>query len=238
LMMIVTLISNEPEHHSIIKQVGLSIDFNTQLNTLFIKPIRQFAKEYDLKVIVLFIITFKIADTVLNVMSMPFLIEIGFSKIEIAHVAKTFGIVFMIIGGVCAGLLMRKRSLYQVLLLCSVLQVFACFLFYLQALLGYNLGFLIITMGIENFVCGLGQVVLICYFSKLSNSNCTATRYALLSSFASLVRIEFSSISGAIADKLSWHNFYALVFSSSVLCLVVLTTYRKHFTSLNNTVKG
>jgi PAT family beta-lactamase induction signal transducer AmpG len=52
-------------------------------------------------------------------MSAPCLLEVGFSKLEIAHVGKSFGIAAMIFGGVVAGALLSHRSLWSVLLVCA-----------------------------------------------------------------------------------------------------------------------
>jgi PAT family beta-lactamase induction signal transducer AmpG len=183
--------------------------------------------------VLLFVVFFKVADTILNIMTMPFLIELGFSKLEIANVAKTFGIAAMIFGGIFAGVYLTKYNLYRLLLLCAIAQLGASVLFIIQAKLGHNLGFLFLTMGVENVTCGMGQVALITYFSKLCDARYTATHYALLSSFASLIRVKFSSVSGAIADAVAWQNFYFIVALSSIPCFIILWRQKRFFVALD-----
>jgi PAT family beta-lactamase induction signal transducer AmpG len=54
------------------------------------------------------IVLYKIIDAALMVMTTPFLLDCGFSKIEIANVAKSFGIAAMIGGSVLAGILLIR----------------------------------------------------------------------------------------------------------------------------------
>jgi len=193
------------------------------------RTIKDFVLRSDWQIIIPFILSYKIADTVLNVMSMPFLLEIGFNKLEIAYVAKTFGIGAMILGGIAGGVLLTKQSIRQNLLLCVILQFIASGLFIIQAHLGHDLGFLFISMGIENFTCGMCQVALIAYLSQLCTAYSTAMHYAILSSFASFVRVIFSVLAGWLADHFAWPQFYALVCVSCLPSILLLIVCVRHF---------
>ncbi len=225
---ITTLLCNESQ-----KIIGQKSGENKFNKNNFKQQTISLLKKSNLQIIVPFILCFKLADTVLNTMSMPFLIEIGFSKLEIAHVAKTFGITAMIIGGIFAGAFLVKRTLWQLLLICCLMQLCAGMLFVMQALLGRDLPLLLCTMGIENLACGMSQVALIAYLSKLCHLRNTATHYALLSSFASFVRVNFSILGGWLADQMPWHTFYTIVSLSCIPSIVILLLYFKHFVSLS-----
>lgn len=169
--------------------------------------------------ILCFILFYKMADTMLNVMSVPFLLEIGFSKLEIAHVAKSFGIGAMILGGIMGGVLLARRPVHHTLFLCALLQIFSSLMFMTQATLGKNLGMLFITIGIENLTCGIGSAAFITYLSMLCHRPFTATQFALLTSFASLSRLVFSGSYGWLADQVSWITFYGC---GTIACLPLL----------------
>ncbi len=198
-----------------------------------LKPLKSFLHQLDWQVIIAFILCYKVADTVLNVMSMPFLVDIGFNKLEIAYVAKTFGITAMIIGGFAGGALQHYLSLRHNLFACVVLQCIASALFVLQAKLGHDVTFLFVSMGVENFTCGMSQVALIAYLSHLSAVRNTAMYYAILSSFASFVRVSFSAIAGWLADQFVWSQFYAIVCMSCVPSLVLLILCARHFSEVD-----
>lgn len=222
---------------SIDVESALNIDYSKRLvsksgdwlQDIVLIPIKTFISQRDWWIIIPFILSYKIVDTVLNVMSMPFLLEIGFNKLEIAQVAKTFGILAMITGGMVGGALLCKYSLRRILFLSLVLQALASCLFVLQAVIGNNLNMLFLTMGVENFSCGLGQVALITYLSKLCSQPHTAMHYAILSSFASLIRVNFSMLSGWVADHLAWQYFYTLVGIGCIPGIIILFGNGRHF---------
>jgi PAT family beta-lactamase induction signal transducer AmpG len=218
---IATLSSKEPQNK------------NPPLKLVFWKVIKALMHKLDWQIIFPFILSYKIADTVLNVMSMPFLVEIGFDNFEIASVAKTFGISAMILGGLIGGYLSTKISLRQNLLLCVLLQCAASGLFVVQAAIGRDLSFLFISMGVENFACGMSQVALVAYLSHLCTQRSTAMHYALLTSFASFVRVSLSSLSGWMADHLAWPQFYSLVCISCLPSLLLLYICAKHFAQVD-----
>lgn len=194
--------------------------------------LKNFSRQHNWQIIIMFILTYKIADTVLNVMSMPFLLEIGFNKLEIAYVAKTFGIGAMILGGLAGGILLSWQTIRQNLFTCVILQVIASGLFILQARLGHDVSFLFLSMGIENFTCGISQVALITYLSQVCSKHSTAMHYAILSSFASFVRVSFSTLAGWLADHFAWSQFYTLVCVSCVPSILLLILCVKHFSEL------
>ena len=194
-------------------------------------PIKKFIKGQQWFLIVVFIFSYKLADTILNMMSMPFLLEIGFSKLEIASVAKTFGIGSMIIGSLIGGLFVVKYSLRSVLLVCILLQIVSALLFMVQARVGNDLRALFVTMGIENFACGVNQVALIAYISRLCSKPNTALHYALLSSLASLARVVLSSGAGLLAEQMAWPTYYMLVALLCIPGLCIVLIYKEHFAS-------
>lgn len=199
------------------------------------KSVKFLVHKLDWQIIFPFILSYKIADTVLNVMSMPFLLEIGFNNLEIAYVAKTFGITAMILGGLLGGILMLRFSVRQNLFTCVLLQCVASMLFIMQAKLGHDLSFLFISMGVENLACGLSQVALVAYLSHLCTHGSTAMHYAILSSFASFVRVSLSTGAGWLADRFIWPQFYAIVCVSCLPSLFLLILCARHFVFINST---
>lgn len=198
------------------------------------KSIKVLVHKLDWQIIFPFILSYKIADTVLNVMSMPFLVEVGFNNLEIAYVAKTFGITAMILGGVFGGILSLYFSIRQNLFACVLLQCIASALFIVQARLGHDLSFLFVSMGVENFACGLSQVALVAYLSHLCTNRNTAMHYAILSSFASFVRVSLSTLAGWLADHFAWSQFYAIVCVSCLPSLFLLIVCARHFTRIDS----
>jgi len=200
------------------------------VTSTYLPPLRELWDTYDWRIVLAFILFYKIGDTTLNVMNTPFLVELGFSKLEIAHVAKLFGISAMIVGGFIGGLFLNRFGVFSSLVLCAVLQFFSSLMFVVQALVGRDLGVLVITIGIENLSCGLGATAFIAYLSTLCSAPHTATHFALLSSFGSMVRILLSIAAGALADLLPWPLFFMVTAAACLPFLILLIQGSEHFT--------
>jgi PAT family beta-lactamase induction signal transducer AmpG len=199
------------------------------ISTTYGPPLQELFRSYDWRIVLTFILFYKIGDTTLSVMNTPFLVEVGFSKLEIAHVAKLFGISAMIVGGFIGGLFLNRFGIFTCLMVCALLQFLSSLMFVIQALVGYNLSVLVITIGVENFTCGLGATAFIAYLSSLCSVPHTATHFALLSSFASLARIVLSVVAGALADILPWSLFFSLTAAACLPCLFFLVHVSHHF---------
>jgi len=192
-------------------------------------PLNELLRTLDWRVVLAFIFFYKVGDTTLSVMNMPFLVELGFSKLEIANIAKFFGISAMVVGGIMGGIFLNRFGIFSSLLLCALLQILTSLLFMIQAFVGCNLCVLMVTIGFENFSCGLGAASFIAYLSSLCRTPHTATHFALLSSFGSLVRIILSVLSGFLADILPWSLFFSLTAVASLPCLLLLLCAPQHF---------
>ena len=216
----ITLFSEEPK-----KYLSKSFSDLLTFKNLFFYVM----KISDIKIVLIFIFFFKFGDTILNTMSIPFFIELGFSKIEIIYIVKTFGIFLMILGGGIGGFFLMKSNIWKLFLFCCFFQILISFLFFIQSIIGYNIIFLLYLVAIENVVSGMSKVILITYFSYLCCVEYTLIYYAFLSSFSSFVRVFFSFLGGICADFFIWDYFYLVVCLICIPSVVILFCCKKHF---------
>jgi PAT family beta-lactamase induction signal transducer AmpG len=205
--------------------------FREWIKATYILPLKDLLRTLDWRIVLAFIFFYKVGDTTLSVMNTPFLVDLGFSKLEIANVAKFFGISAMIIGGIIGGIFLNHFGILSSLTLCAILQILTSLMFVVQTFVGYNLNILIFTIGFENLSCGLGAASFIAYLSSLCRTPHTATHFALLSSFGSLARIILSVFSGFLADLLPWSLFFTFTAIASLPCLCLLIYASQHFPS-------
>lgn len=203
------------------------------IRSLYGTPLKALLKTADFRIVLLFILFYKIGDTSLSVMNTPFLLEIGFTKLEIAHVVKLFGISATIFGAFAGGIFLNRFGLLAGLMFCTVLQIVSSLMFVIQALIGYDLSVLFLTIGVENFTSGLGAAAFIAYLSSLCRAPYTATHYALLTSFGSFARILLSAGAGFLADILPWPTFFACTTVACLPCLFLLIQASRHFSPLS-----
>lgn len=192
------------------------------LGRAFIDPLVDLARRADWLAVVLFILLYKFGDAVLGLMKIPFFLDIGFTKTEIAEVVKLFGVVAIIIGGFLGGVVVARLGLMRGVLVCGVLMAVSNLVFVLQAAAGADVAMLAVTIAVENVTTGMGTTAFVAYLSSLCTITHTATQYALLTSLMALSRTVMSSGSGWIADRTDWSTFFVITFLAAMPGLAIL----------------
>ena len=187
-----------------------------------VEPLAEFARRPGWGWVLLFILLYKFGDAVAAVMTGPFYIDIGFSKIEIANVTKAFGVVMSITGALAGGLMVAKLGVLRALLAAGVLQMASNLMFVAQAIAGHDIAMLTATIAVENLTGGMGTAAFVAYLSGLCNVAFTATQYALLSSLMAVGRTVLSSSGGWIADRMDWVGFFLVSTAAALPGLLLL----------------
>ncbi|MBT6245856.1 MAG: AmpG family muropeptide MFS transporter, partial [Gammaproteobacteria bacterium] len=156
---------------------------------------------------------YRLSDIAMGIMANPFYLDLGYSKIEIANIAKVFGFAMSISGSVLGGVLVLKWGILKPLLLGAVLVAVTNLLFAGLALIEPDLIHLAIVISADNLSGGLAATAFIAYLSSLTNTAYTATQYALFSSLMTLPGKFVSGFSGMIVDA----SGYAVFFTSAAL---------------------
>ena len=182
-----------------------------KLYSSFIQPIKNFIKQDKWFLVLLFIAFYKLSDAYLGAMTMPFLVEQGYSKIEIATAIKTIGLMATILGSAVGGYLTYKVSMRVNLLVGEIIAMISNLPF-LLLLKFHNVILLAVINGFENLTSAISNIALVAYISSVSKKKYTATYYAALTSFAMFGRSILSASSGITVSSLGWGNFF--VFSA------------------------
>lgn len=185
-------------------------------------PFADFIKRPGWLAIILFILLYKFGDAVLAVMKVPFFLEIGFTKTEIAEIAKLFGFNAIIAGGFLGGLVLARLGIMRGLMICGVLMAASNLIFILQAEAGHDLKMLAVTIAVENIATGMGTTAFVAYLSSLCHVAYTATQYALLSSLMAFSRTVMSSGAGWLADQMDWTAFFIVTTLAALPGLILL----------------
>ncbi len=218
-MMIIGVFTTLLAKENVASPTKSSDNFIGWLKISALAPIADFFKRKNWYLIFPFVILFKLCDAFAGSLTLPFLIEVGFSKIEIATIVKTFGLFATLSGVLLGGILIKKIGLIKSLWIAAILQAVSNLAFCYQASIGYDIYSLYLVIFAENFSGGIGDAVFIAYLSSLCNIAFTATQYAILISFASVGRSVLSSSAGIFVASFGWINFF---FFSSTLVLPAL----------------
>ena len=224
--MATVLACDEPIKHRILEaaQAGTSlvIRLGTWLRTAVVAPLQEFATRPGWGGVLSFVLVFKLGDALAGVMTNPFLIELGFTKIEIANVVKTFGMAATLVGTVLGGALVHRVGVVKALWIGGGLQLASNGVFALQATVGHSTWMLAVTIGFENLAGGVGTAAYVAYLSGLCNVAYTATQYALLTSIAAMARTWLASSAGWGAEHLGWVGFFLATMVAALPGLLLL----------------
>ena len=179
-----------------------------------------------------FVVSFKLTDAFSGAMTAPFVIDIGFSKVDYATIVKGVGLAATLIGGFAGGYVARRYSLVVSLWIGGVLQAVSNLVFAWLALVGTNQWALAVAISAENFTGAIGTVIFVAYLSALcQNPLHTATQYALLTALAAVGRTYLSSGAGYVAEATGWPLFFVISVVVAVPSLILLAwlQQRGHF---------
>lgn len=189
---------------------------------MVIDPFCDFMQRKSWLLFLIFIVAYKLCNSVLGRMALPFYSEMGFSKSDIALVSGTLGPVVTILGVALGGVLVMRYHLLKLLFVLGFVEIatsiaFGIFSLYPQSLIGF-----IIVIMFDNVVGGMGGAVFVAFLSSLCSKSYSATQYALLTSFMMVASSVVSMYSGVWATQMGWMRFFLFtgVLMIPALCLL------------------
>jgi PAT family beta-lactamase induction signal transducer AmpG len=173
-------------------------------------PFMDFFSRPGSHTILLFILLYKVGDSMASEMLSPFMVDLGVSKTDYAVIVKAFGMIALIVGGLIGGLVVYRLGIVPSLLILGFLQMISTAGFVILAFTGNHLPTLTAVIAFETISSGLGQTAFVAYMASLTNKRFTATQYALLTSFMGIPRVFAGSTTGFLATWLGWEGFFIL----------------------------
>lgn len=211
--LLTTLFAKEPE-----VEAPLPKDFRTAV----IGPFVDYFKRDGSLWILAFILFYKIGDQMATTMTMPFYLDLGFSKTEVAAVVKIFGVWATITGGLLGGIWMLKLKIHRALWIFGLLQMVTILGFVLLGIVGKSIPVLALVIAGENLAGGMGTSAYAAYMAGLTNKQYTATQYALLSALMGIPRVFASAPTGYIAENFGYQFFFLFCTLMAIPGLIIL----------------
>lgn len=203
-----TLLVSEPQSASMPKTLKASV----------VEPFKEFIHRQGWQaagMVLLFILLYKLGDSMATALATPFYIDMGFSKTDIGTIAKGSGLAMQIAGAFVGGLWMLKLGINRALWVFGVAQAVAILGFAWLAYAGpfSSIGaaersMLAVVIGAEAFGVGLGTVAYVAYMARETNPAYTATQLALFTSLSAVPRSVFNALTGGMVESLGWVNFF------------------------------
>ena len=157
------------------------------------------------------VVSYRISDTTMGVMTGPLYIDLGYDKSTIGTVKGMFGITVLIIGAFLGGLIATRRGLAHAMIIGAVLTVLTNLAFaWLAQVETPRAAYLFVTIGSDNIAAGFAGSVFIAFMSIMTNKKMSATQYALLSSLFAFYGKSLAGLSGKLADAVGYETFFIL----------------------------
>ena len=121
--------------------------------------------------ILFFILLYKIGDVMAGSMTTPFILKLGFTKTQLAVIAKTFGIFATVAGGLAGGIILIKVGIYRGLWIFGILQAVSTLAFSALASAGAYYPLLVAAVAFENLTGGMGTAAFTAFMAILCNKN-------------------------------------------------------------------
>jgi PAT family beta-lactamase induction signal transducer AmpG len=202
------------------------------LRDAVVEPFREFFRRQGVKqslVILLFLLLYKLGDSMCTSLATPFYLDMGYSKSEIGLVAKNAGLWPSVIGGLLGGLWMVRLGINRALWIFGVVQVVSILGFaalaargHQDAIGGADLTLLAGVIGLEALGVGLGTAAFVAFIAKTTNPLYTATQFALFTSLMAVPRTFANASTGFIVDGLGWFNFFLLCTALAIPGMLLL----------------
>lgn len=178
----------------------------------FIAPVKELLARPGIIYLFLFIFCYKLGEAFTTTTSgivMPFLIQgLGFSLDTIGYINKMLGIGSILLGGLTAGFLLMRFSLYRSLFFFGLLQALTNVFFVALAIHGKNVVLLAVAVFSDNFAAGLASTALVALFMRLVNKQFTGTQFSMLVALSTLPRIFSGPIAASIQMGIGWVGLY------------------------------
>jgi PAT family beta-lactamase induction signal transducer AmpG len=179
------------------------------LQQAVLEPFQEFFSRQGVRsacLILVFILLYKLGDSLCTALATPFYLDMGFSKTEIGLVAKNAALWPSVTAGILGGLWMVKMGINRALWVFGVLQWVAILGFVGLAAMGTGessfprLCALAVVIGLEAAGAGLGTTAFVAYMARTTHPAYTATQLALFTSLMAVPRTFINASAGWLVE--------------------------------------
>ena len=191
--------------------------------------------------VLIFIVSYKISDAMMNAMSISFLKAACFTQSQIGDINGFMGIIAAIIGALLGAVVLARISVFQGLWIFGSLQAIGIVFYLLLAqninpdplvtdltqacknfvLPPFSMQLFVLAINVENFFGGMESSAFGLFLMNMCNKQFTATQLALLSGLMALSKLIVAPV-GAMTKAVGWPNFFSISMVTVIPSLILL----------------
>jgi len=211
-----TLLTPEPD---------ISAGTPRTLKEAVVNPLVEYFSRHNAIWMLVFILLYKVGDTMAGAITTPFYLDIGFTKTDIGAVVKVFGTGATLAGALLGGIILLKLGINRSLWIFGALQALSTAGFAILAKIGYSIPALSGVIAFENLSSGMGTAAFVAFMASITNKKFTATQYALLTSLIGIPRALASAVTGFMAKNIGWESFFIFCALAAVPGMLLLIKF-------------
>jgi PAT family beta-lactamase induction signal transducer AmpG len=198
-----------------------------------VTPLKELLASPGAATLLLVVLLFKIGDAFAMKLFTPFMLDVGFTKTELAVIVKSLFTAGALVGAVLGGVLMVRLGLLRSMLIFGISQAVTNLLYCALALAGKNYALMVTAVVIEHVAGAMGNIALVALIMALCDVRYSAFQYALLSSIALLPRYGLGYPAGWVADHGGWYVYYVVSFVAALPGLLIVWLNRGRIEALD-----
>lgn len=190
-----------------------------------VKPFMSFLEKKGAYEILAFLVLYKLDAVIATALMTPFMMDMGFSRADIASVTKVFGLIATLVGTMLGGAGMVKFGLKRSLWIFGLAQGVSGLSFMFLSIVGHSFPMMVTAIAAENICSGMGTAAYTGFMMSICDKRYTATQYALLTSIMALTRILGGAPTGWMAKSLGWEWYFIVSVFAMIPGLLVLSRF-------------
>ncbi len=172
-----------------------------------------------------FVLLFNLSDNLAGALVRPFLVEHGYSLIDVGVASGTVGLFATVGGTFLGGLVTQRIGVARALWVFGILQGVSNLGYALLASQPVNFGLMLGAIAVEASITGMCAGAFGVLLIRLTSKRFSATQFALFSSLFALARSFSGPPAGALALALGWRDFFILTVPCVIPGLLMLQRF-------------
>lgn len=193
-------------------RVSPALDLPPAESRAWFAPFRQLLLRPGAPVVLLFVLTYKLADASMGPMIKPFWVSRGLTAEEIGSVSTTLGVLATVAGAGLGGILTSRWGIFTGLWVLGLAQAASNLGYAGAAYADAGRAGIYAASLVESFTGGLGTAAFIAFLMNVCDKAQAATEFALLSALFALAPPIVGGASGWLATQLGFAGFFLLTF--------------------------
>jgi PAT family beta-lactamase induction signal transducer AmpG len=176
------------------------------------EPLRALLARPGIGAVIVFALIFKFDIAALEPMMRPFWVDRGLTLEEIGAVVSSGRLVATVVGAAAGGVFTTRYGIFTGLWVLGLIQAFSGLVYWGTANTESAKELVVAAAYFESLAAGLGTSAYLAFLMSVCEKRYAATQFAVLSALLALTRWIAGDLSGGLAERLGYGNYFLLTF--------------------------